>query len=75
MKDVTLPVTCKQLGRGLMILPLPILLLGLFIENGIVAVVGALGLVVDAIILFSLLLEAWATDKLPRFPIRCKCDG
>jgi len=74
MKDIILPVTCKQLGIGLMILPLPLLLLGLFSGNVIAVGVGILGLIVDALILLGLFMEAWWDEKLPRFPIRCKCD-
>lgn len=56
-----------------MILPLPLLLLGVFINNGILITVGGFGLIADIFILFVLLLVAWEHGDLPRFPIKCKC--
>ena len=74
MKDIILPVTCKQIYIGLMILPLLLFISGLFALNMILVVVGSIGLMVDAVILLVLLINAWVDNKLPRFPIRCKCE-
>lgn len=74
MKDIVLPVTCYQIKIGLMILPLPLFLLGIFTGNVIATAFGTVGLILDAVILFVIFLLAWANYDLPRFPIRCKCN-
>lgn len=57
-----------------MILPLPLFLLGIFTGNGVAFLIGAMGLVFDAVILLVIFMIAWDEGDLPRFPIRCKCE-
>lgn len=74
MKDIILPLTCKQLGMGLMILPLILLLYGIFTPNVVATGIGAAGTILDAVILIVLFIQAYDDGTLPRFPIRCKCN-
>lgn len=76
MKDIILPVTCYQIKLGLFITLGVTALLSLIFsgDNDLLKVYGGVGMIVFGAINGSLLLLAYAEDKLPRFPIRCKCD-
>jgi len=79
MKDIILPVTCYQIKVWLYILfgatAIPSLIIGIIIEDkGLLMFYGVIGSIIFSSISVTLLVTLWCDDKLPRFPIRCKCD-
>lgn len=78
MKDIILPVTCGQIWFGLFIVlgatAIPSLIYYIITEDGIFGFYGAIGTVLFGTICGALFLIAWAEGRLPRFPIRCKCE-
>lgn len=78
MKDIILPVTCKQIWFGLFIIlgatAIPSLIYYTIIEDNIFGIYGVVGTILFGAICGTLFLIAWAEERLPRFPIRCKCE-
>ena len=78
MKDVILPITCNQIKLGMFILfgvtSVLILILSPYHQLAGLAFYGYIGTILFVVMLFVFFMIAWDEDKLPRFPIRCKCD-
>jgi len=78
MKDIILPVTCNQIWYGLFIVlgatTIPSLIYFIITEDGIFGIYGVTGTILFGAICLTLFLTAWADERLPRFPIRCKCS-
>ena len=78
MKDIILPITCYQIRLWTFILfgitAVLSLILAPYHQLAGLALYGYVGTILFGIMLFVSFMIAWDEDKLPRFPIRCRCD-
>jgi len=78
MKDIILPITCYQIKLGLFITlgatAISSLIIGILNDNAGLFLYGLLGSTIFFSLCCVFFMIACEEGRLPRFPIRCKCD-